>query len=155
MRPQYRRYSIYLLLGICTSIATLGEGLHLLSPHACVHHHHHHHGCCIVASSKHGSTHDDHDLVACEARGHVCECTECAECAPALALAVVADNDQGTQAHTCGICAFLFQSIGQPAEAASTFDWQPLVVAAPCRLQLMYLPTPLGLHAPRGPPILG
>ena len=150
MRPQHRRLLIWVLLGACISIATLGEGPHLLAPQACICHQHRRHGCCVVSRAKHLSAHanchlaiDDH---------HSARWTESTS---PFEFEVVTTNDRDINSDPCGICAFLFQSLSQPIDVASTFDWQPVVVAALSRSQQFCLPTPLVLHAPRGPPLVG
>ena len=150
MRFKFRRFSSYVLLATCTSISTLGEGLHLLTPHA-GHHHHHHHGRSLFTYATHGSKHGDHHLEADDHAGYFAE-GAARESKPAVVL--VTFRDHNSDSHLCGICRFLFQSISQPADVVEPSDWQPLVAATPNVLQLICTPGSLGPQAPRGPPHL-
>jgi hypothetical protein len=146
MRLKYRRFLSCLLLATYAGISILGDGLHWLA-----HESGHHHGLVVVtcrdhccAHAEHGADCHDHGSSHCSGEGCGVPSTE----------PVVTANDGDADSHVCGICAFLFQAVSQPAEVAATIDWQPLVVVAVSVPQLIYSPTSLGPHAPRGPPLL-
>jgi hypothetical protein len=80
---------------------------------------------------------------------------ECAECGSPFAADTPTLSNKKLDSHACGICAFLFQANSQPIEVASALQWHPLVVAGCDHLRPIHLPIYFGLHAPRGPPILG
>ena len=129
MRPKHHQLLSYLLLATYAGISLLGDGLHALLPEG---EHHHHHGLYVVQHADHG-----HDAVA---RGS----SEYAE---------LTASDCDADSHLCEICAFLYQSISQPAEVAASIEWQPLVVVACAKPQAVYSPIALGPQAARGPPL--
>ena len=132
MRPKHRHLLSYLLLATYAGISLLGDGLHELAPEVG----HHHHGLYVVtASQEHGLY--DHHIVSKNDAGPV-----------------LAASEFDVDAHLCEICAYIYQSLSQPAEVAASIDWQPLAVVAPSRPQPIYSPIQLGPQAPRGPPLL-
>jgi hypothetical protein len=133
MRSTHRSFLSYTVLAVYASIAILGEGLHFLMPEDG---HQHHAGIYIV-----GCTGDLHEHAAHDS-DHQDE----------SAGAALTSNDHGIDCHVCGICEFLLQAIGQPAELAPPIDCQPLIAAAPAAARSFYSPTSLGPQAARGPP---
>jgi hypothetical protein len=137
MRPKHCQFLSYVLLATYASISILGDGLHSLLPAG---EHRHHHGLDVVTHNCDDSLHAGqvHDAVCCGSSENV-EFTA---------------SDCDADSHICGVCAFLYQAISQPAEVAAPIDWQPLVVAANADPQPIYSQTSLGAQAPRGPPLL-
>jgi hypothetical protein len=146
MKSAVRKILSLALLAAYGGIALLGQGLHVLAPHAG-----HHHGLEVIRCSIHGDEHfhDHHDAECDHDHGPAGP----AEVEHGGGL-VVTSSECAAESHLCEICAFLFQLRSDRSVLTAAVDWQPVAVAAVSLPQRSYTPTIVGPHAPRGPPVL-
>ena len=151
MRRIHGQLPTLAILATYGGIAILGQGLHVLAPHAG-----HHHGLEVVRCSIHGDEHSHHHH-----DHHHGECDHHHDHGPANHAdvehgggTIVTSSECEAHSHLCEICAFLFQLRSERAVLAAAVDCQPVAVAADSLPQRSYTPTVVGPHAPRGPPAL-
>ena len=144
MRSTLHKLLTCTLLATYVGIAVVGQGLHELTPG-----HKHHHGFEVVTCTAH--THGDGGC--CEHHGHD---------GPAHhddhdgepERSVITAADCTADSHTCEICEFLVQAVGEPPQIAVVPDLHPRVANASMPHAKLFSQAILGLHAARGPPPL-
>jgi hypothetical protein len=144
MKLAARKLLTLALLATYGGVALLGQGLHVLAPHAG-----HHHGLEVVGCSIHGDEHFHHHHDAkCDHDHGPAEHAD----AERGSGPVITSSECAAHSHLCEICAFLLQLRSERAVLTAAVDWQPVAVAAVSLPQRFYTPTLFGPHAPRGPP---
>jgi hypothetical protein len=138
MRFSAGRLLSLMLLGVYGSIVLLGHGLHELSAV-----HHHHHGPALVAAHV-GHHHHDHG----HPHHHGPYSGHHHHPAPAPT------GDSISHTHDCEICEFLAQIRSEMPQLVSADFSTRCVAEAAVAAPRVISQTPLGLHAPRGPPAL-
>lgn len=133
MRSTLHKLLTCSLLATYVGISLLGQGLHLLTPED----EHHHYGSHVAAAAVH--THSD-------------ECCDDHDSESAALITVAAGS--AADSHSCEICEFLFQAVGEAPQVAVVPDLHPLVAPTFTPHVEIYSQAILGLHAARGPPQL-
>ncbi len=125
------------LVALYGGIALLGYGLHELSP---VHQH------AAIGNSSVG-----HGAIG-HAAGHVHSHGKCASHVHRHAPIPVAPGY--SDSHECDVCVFLDQMRSERPQLVSDVVWQHIVADTVIASPRIVSQTVLGLHAPRGPPML-